>query len=207
MADPEVYGLDYDSAFLNSLGQATDAMSSCHIPAIHTLTAAQFKDLHSQHILSHPPDSVLFPFLHGIEGNNEAQNLFFATQGQHVQPVACDRNAFDGQRTHKATRTKAPKYRGMMWVICEDDLENPEKELRVLVHRPSNLSSYASSDHYDNDDSDSYFDDDDELDDDDDSSADSFGEPISPVSNPSYNKDSAGRPMHLDIQYSDVGDD
>ncbi|KAJ3932964.1 MAG: hypothetical protein NXY57DRAFT_893116 [Lentinula lateritia] len=166
-------------------------MSSRLAPAIHTLTVSQFKDLHYQHILSHPPDSVLFPFLHGIEGDNEAQNLFFATQGQ--QAVVYNRRDDNEQPIHpQVNRARVPKYRGMMWVICEDDLENPDKDLRILVHRPSNLSSYASSEHYD-DSSDSYFDDEDELDDNfDDSSSDSFV---------------SASQMDLDIQYNDGSDD
>ncbi|KAJ3888451.1 hypothetical protein GG344DRAFT_53569 [Lentinula edodes] len=166
-------------------------MSSRLAPAIHTLTVSQFKDLHYQHILSHPPDSVLFPFLHGIEGDNEAQNLFFATQGQ--QAVVYNRRDDNEQPIHpQVNRARVPKYRGMMWVICEDDLENPDKDLRILVHRPSNLSSYASSEHYD-DSSDSYFDDEDELDDNfDDSSSESFV---------------SASQMDLDIQYNDGSDD
>ncbi|KAJ4473196.1 hypothetical protein C8R41DRAFT_581669 [Lentinula lateritia] len=223
----EIYGLDYDKAFLDSLPTAghpvnnasslpssIDArgmMSSRLAPAIHTLTVSQFKDLHYQHILSHPPDSVLFPFLHGIEGDNEAQNLFFATQGQ--QAVVYNRRDDNEQPIHpQVNRARVPKYRGMMWVICEDDLENPDKDLRILVHRPSNLSSYASSEHYD-DSSDSYFDDEDELDDNfDDSSSDSFGELMSPDSTTTYTKEPVVRPvsasqMDLDIQYNDGSDD
>ncbi|KAJ3809725.1 hypothetical protein F5876DRAFT_43269 [Lentinula aff. lateritia] len=180
-------------------------------PAIHTLTVSQFKDLHYQHILSHPPDSVLFPFLHGIEGDNEAQNLFFATQGQHA--VIYNRRDDNEQPIHpQVNRAPVPKYRGMMWVICEDDLENPDKDLQILVHRPSNLSSYASSEHYE-DSSDSYFDDEDELDDTfDDSSSDSFGELMSPDSTTTYTKEPLVRPvspsqMDLDIQYNDGSGD
>ncbi|KAJ3755031.1 hypothetical protein EV360DRAFT_50528 [Lentinula raphanica] len=164
-----------------------DNTNSVSAPSIHTLSASQFKDLHYQHILSHPPDSILFPFLHGIEGDNDAQNLFFATQGQ--QAIFCNRH---DDNKHQVSRARVPRYRGMMWVICEDDLENPDKDLRVLVHRPSNLSSYASSEHYE-DSSDSYFDDEDELDDDyDDSSSESFA---------------SSTQMDLDIQYNDASDD
>ncbi|KIK66856.1 hypothetical protein GYMLUDRAFT_55499 [Collybiopsis luxurians FD-317 M1] len=193
----QVYGLNYGPDFLAALptiGQLDANSTSSR--AIHTLSASQFKDLHFNHILSHPPDSVLFPFLHGIEGTNQAQNLFFATQGQ--QAVYND----DKSSYPKVSRAKVPKYRGLMWVICEDDLDNPEKELRILVHQHSNLSE----EHYD-DSSDSYFDDEDEFEDDDDSSSsDSFGEPISPVSTTPY-PSAVGMDMDLDIQYNDSGDD
>ncbi|KAJ3977049.1 hypothetical protein EV361DRAFT_789086 [Lentinula raphanica] len=165
-----------------------DNTNSVSAPSIHTLSASQFKDLHYQHILSHPPDSILFPFLHGIEGDNDAQNLFFATQGQ--QAIFCNRH---DDNKHQVSRARVPRYRGMMWVICEDDLENPDKDLR--------------------DSSDSYFDDEDELDDDyDDLSSESFGEPVSPDSTTPFTKDPLVRPasstqMDLDIQYNDASDD
>ncbi|PPQ82298.1 hypothetical protein CVT24_001609, partial [Panaeolus cyanescens] len=46
---------------------------------IRTLTASQFCALQMDHTLAHPRDSVLFPFLHGLEGDNHAQNTFFAS--------------------------------------------------------------------------------------------------------------------------------
>ncbi|KAF5389148.1 hypothetical protein D9757_004964 [Collybiopsis confluens] len=193
----ELYGLNYGPDFLASLPTVghLDANSSPS-RSIHTLTATQFKDLHFNHILSHPPDSVLFPFLHGIEGDNQAQNLFFATQGQQAMLYNDNKAAYP-----PVNRAKAPKYRGLMWVICEDDLDNPEKELRILVHRDSVLSEEQYEDS-----SDSYFDDEDDLEDDDDSSSESFGEPLSPVSTTPY-PPAVGMDMELDIQYNDSGDD
>ena len=70
---------------------------------LHRLSPSQFSSLHLSHLLAHPPDHVLFPFLHGLEGKNHAQNLFFASNGQPVH---------------------APDYRGLVWVLCEDDLDH-----------------------------------------------------------------------------------
>ncbi|KAK7031151.1 tyrosine/serine/threonine protein phosphatase pps1 [Paramarasmius palmivorus] len=158
-----MHGLDYDNSFLESLPTPDDRS-----PDIHSLSSKQFDDLHNSHLLSHAPDSVLFPFLHGIEGDNEAQNLFFASQGEKT--LNGTPRSQPGRRSHAV---RLPKYRGLMWVVCEEDLENPEKDLRVLVHRPSNLG-------VDSDDlSESYFTDEDELedeDDDDDTSSESFSE-------------------------------
>lgn len=49
--------------------------------------------------MSHAPDHVLFPFLHGLEGSNAAQNMFFSS----IDDV--------------------PRYRGLMTVVCDDDLD------------------------------------------------------------------------------------
>lgn len=43
------------------------------------LFANQFIELHLRHTLAHPPDNVLFPFLHGLEGDNYAQSTLFAS--------------------------------------------------------------------------------------------------------------------------------
>lgn len=154
------HGLTYPQSFLDSLPVADD---------IPLLTAPLFSSLHYQHILSHPPDSVLFPFVHGIEGDNEAQNGFFA-------------NSYPTNTTGDGPRIPLPSYRGMMWVVCEDDLENPEKELRVLAH-PRSLSPSPSPspspDEWDDDESDE------SISEDEDhgasSGTSSYGDPVSPV--------------------------
>lgn len=78
---------------------------------LHTFSA-----MHLEHIVSHPPDDVLFPFLHGLEGDNAAQNAFFAGAGVRV-----------------------PKHRGLVWVVCEEDLKREParfgRSLSVLCRR------------------------------------------------------------------------
>lgn len=44
---------------------------------IRAMTAAQFDDLHRQYIELDVPHSVVFPFLHGVDGDNPAQCAFF----------------------------------------------------------------------------------------------------------------------------------
>ncbi|KAK0485049.1 hypothetical protein IW261DRAFT_1460251 [Armillaria novae-zelandiae] len=89
-----VHGLDYSESFLMSL--PTVPASSSPIPL---LTPEQLADLHHSHLVSHAPDNVLFPFLHGLEGSNPAQNMFFSSSDD------------------------VPRYRGLMTVVCEDDLD------------------------------------------------------------------------------------
>lgn len=101
-ADPATpHGLDYPATFLDSL-PALRPRSEPH-PPIRALTASQFSDLHFAHLTSHAPDHVLFPFLHGLEGDNEQQNAFFASS---------------------RPKGDVPRYRGLVWVACDDDEED-----------------------------------------------------------------------------------
>ncbi|CAK5273377.1 unnamed protein product [Mycena citricolor] len=108
---------------------------------LNLLTPTQFAKLHTTHLLSHPPDTLLFPFLHGLEGCNEAQNGFFrATAGKG-----------------------APRYRGLVWVCVDDD--SAEEDMVVRGGSQSELRGGpdAWDDEMDEDD-----DDDDEFTDDED---------------------------------------
>jgi len=138
------HGLHYPDALLDSL----QILSQQSTSPIRALPPSTFTSLHLNHILAHPPDNVLFPFLHGLEGDNEAQNLFFAN------------NASPSPPRHLATtpsKNKVPKYRGLVWVVCEDDLDGGADAL--LGRRSS---------HVFDDDDDELDDEDDEDDDDDD---------------------------------------
>lgn len=120
---------------------------------IHSLDSATFAQLHLQHILSHPPDNILFPFLHGLEGDNHAQNAFFATSNS-PHPVQHRHHHYHSQELSSHITPKIPKYRGLVWVVCEEDLEQAGDvvSLRILRRKPvpfpfekSSSSSYSES--------------------------------------------------------------
>lgn len=120
---------------------------------IHSLDSATFAQLHLQHILSHPPDNILFPFLHGLEGDNHAQNAFFATSNS-AHPVQHRHHHYHSQELSSHITPKIPKYRGLVWVVCEEDLEQAGDvvSLRILRRKPvpfpfekSSSSSYSES--------------------------------------------------------------
>lgn len=92
------HGLDYETAFLDSL----PTVPSCDptSPPIPVLSTDKLAELHLRHITSHAPDHVVFPFLHGVEGTNAAQNMFFSSADA------------------------VPRYRGLMYVVCEDELDD-----------------------------------------------------------------------------------
>ncbi|GJJ08333.1 hypothetical protein Clacol_002544 [Clathrus columnatus] len=105
-----VAGLAYSQRFLDSLPILLPRPAP-HAP-IRAITAHHFAKIRHKHITSDVPDNVLFPFLHGLEGDNHAQNHFFSKNGLPV-PV--------------------PAYRGLIWVLCDDDddllpLNNEEDE-------------------------------------------------------------------------------
>ncbi|TFY80357.1 hypothetical protein EWM64_g3653, partial [Hericium alpestre] len=107
-APPPVHGLDYDPSFLSSLPTLLPRPAP-HTP-IRALSAAQFAKLHLQSLLSHAPDTTLFPFLHGVEGDNEQQNAFFA--------AAAGRAA-----------VQIPRFRGLIWVACDEEgMPEPQRD-------------------------------------------------------------------------------
>jgi dual specificity MAP kinase phosphatase len=104
VSDESLHGLVYPPNFLSSL-QVLLPRPPPHQP-IRSLSAKQFAQIHLQSLLSHAPDSALFPFLHGLEGDNEAQIQFFSSYGR------------------VSRRSILPNYRGLIWVACDD--EHPE---------------------------------------------------------------------------------
>jgi dual specificity MAP kinase phosphatase len=97
--DNAIHGLNYPPDFLSSLPVLLPRPHP-HTP-IRALSAPQFATIHHTATNSHAPDHVLFPFLHGLEGDNLQQNAFFSvTPDNPVIP---------------------PRFRGLIWVACEDD--------------------------------------------------------------------------------------
>ncbi|KZT68001.1 hypothetical protein DAEQUDRAFT_371078 [Daedalea quercina L-15889] len=98
--DPShVHGLPYAPGFLDAL-PVLQTRPTPHQP-IRALSAAQFSRVHLDYVTTHAPDGVLFPFIHGLEGDNDQQNAFFAASPQ----------------AHAV-----PRFRGLIWVACDDDV-------------------------------------------------------------------------------------
>ncbi|KAI5118131.1 hypothetical protein M0805_001730 [Coniferiporia weirii] len=100
---------------------------------IRAIDSDAFVDLHLAHLTSDVPDSVLFPFLHGLEGDNHQQNSFFAassgldlgTRRTPADPNACERSR-EGHPAYTSRGgspnvVKIPQYRGLVWVACDED--------------------------------------------------------------------------------------
>ncbi|KAJ7224861.1 hypothetical protein B0H12DRAFT_1149856 [Mycena haematopus] len=85
------------------------------VPAARIISGKDFADMHLRHSLAHAPDGVLFPFLHGLEGDNQAQNMFFNANA----------NAREGRHA------RVPRFRGLVWVVAEEDaVATPEVRAR-----------------------------------------------------------------------------
>ncbi|KAJ6620046.1 hypothetical protein B0H10DRAFT_2023414 [Mycena sp. CBHHK59/15] len=125
MDDDNAHGLAYPDGMLDAL-----PAHPAH-PQVRVLKSAQFAALHAAHILAHPPDGVLFPFLHGLEGDNHAQNTFFAAP----------------------TRRHPPRFRGLVWVVCDDDLDGTQP-LPVAVASSSSSSEEDDDEEFSDEDDD-----------------------------------------------------
>ena len=136
----DVHGLAYSPDFLDSLptlslqpqlasssasasptASKQDALAPGVSPAfqhtpIRRLTAPQFSSIHLKYVTTHAPDHVLFPFLHGLEGDNEAQNQFFASSGTVCLPANYE-NPETGTVPYVP---QVPNYRGLVWVATDD---------------------------------------------------------------------------------------
>ena len=152
-----MHGLVYPPNLLDSL-PILDA-------DIHSLDSTTFAQLHLQHILSHPPDNILFPFLHGLEGDNHAQNAFFATSNS-AHPVQHRHHHYHSQELSTHITPKIPKYRGLVWVVCEEDLEQAGDVVSLRILRRKSvvlpLEKIGSSSCSESDEEDEEFDDEDE---------------------------------------------
>ena len=101
------YGLVHPPNFTEGL-TVLQKRPAPHTP-IYAISAKQYAQLVEKYSLADVDDSVLFPFLHGLEGDNVAQNLFFS----HSRV-----------RDGLPTQVQAPRYRGLMSIACpvdEDD--------------------------------------------------------------------------------------
>jgi dual specificity MAP kinase phosphatase len=95
------HGLSYSHDFLTSLPVLIPRPDP-HTP-VRALSAQQFDDLHARSTTTHAPDNAIFPFLHGLEGSNAAQNSFFAADA-----------------TDSHGRLRLPRFRGLIWVSADD---------------------------------------------------------------------------------------
>ncbi|KAJ6512572.1 hypothetical protein C8R45DRAFT_1087724 [Mycena sanguinolenta] len=86
------------------------------VPKASLISAPAFAAMHLQHTLAHAPDGVLFPFLHGFEGENEAQNMFFA--GSH-SPSNVNSHGRE-QREREAMVARVSRFEAW-WVVAEED--------------------------------------------------------------------------------------
>jgi dual specificity MAP kinase phosphatase len=112
----EPTGLHYPPGFLSSLPILLSRPEP--FAPIRALTAAQFAEIHRLHALADDDqlgDSVLFPFLHGLEGNNVSQNAFFANAGRAVVPM------YSHPLLPPVNPTvKVPGFRGLIWVRADE---------------------------------------------------------------------------------------
>lgn len=84
------------------------------------MSAAQFADLHHQYVSLDVPHHVVFPFLHGVDGQNAAQNTFFRAP-----------------RTGQPT----PNYRGLTVVRADMPTAEQASSMHVFERYSDRLAS------------------------------------------------------------------
>lgn len=140
--DPSnVYGLDYPPSLVEKLGKIKAATTQ----PIHILPTQEFADLHLKNTLAHAPDTLLFPFLHGLEGDNYAQILFFKT-GAVTSTSASSSMAMETEERERpeVRRAKPPRYRGLLIVGCSDDMEDESDEAALNGREEDDVEGYTS---------------------------------------------------------------
>ncbi|CCA74119.1 related to protein tyrosine phosphatase PPS1 [Serendipita indica DSM 11827] len=145
-ANAEPAGLKYPPRFLSSLPILLPRPAP--FAPIRALTAAQFAEIHTLYSLADEDllgDSTLFPFLHGIEGNNLSQNTFFANASRGLLPAYAQHPLLPPVNP----TPKVPEYRGLIWVRA-DDLDGPGHASPGLVVGRDDFEMHDSS-HFDED--------------------------------------------------------
>jgi hypothetical protein len=218
--EDDVHGLQYPPQFLDSLPVLHPPVSSYTSPVssrpsspspqsphtpqaqrkpkvgpapIRGVSAVQLAEMHERYMTTHAPDSVIFPFLHGLEGDNDAQNAFFVGTSAMTSSSAETDHEQRGQGGGRVgaqvkvnVRARVPRFRGLVWVASdEDDVEEYEKNLKMQqrlrakqnapqtgtaadARQPSQGGSEDDEDDYLDDDLDDSLDDDDLEDEDED---------------------------------------
>lgn len=93
-------------------------------PPIRGMTIEQFSELHARYNSLDVPHSVVFPFLHGVDGSNLAQNIFFKA------PLM-------GQAT--------PNYRGLTVVRADMPTLRQQQQQQQRFHSSSSASKFAGN--------------------------------------------------------------
>ncbi|KAL4075061.1 hypothetical protein V8B97DRAFT_1949258 [Scleroderma yunnanense] len=113
--------------------------SSSICAPIPLLPLTEFSRMHLEHATAHPPDSVLFPFLHGLEGNNDAQCSFFASTPATVASAAAGLVQDSSGRV-----IRPPRYRGLVWVLCDEDVQGELPQICTAPTRWEDDLTYDS---------------------------------------------------------------
>ncbi|KAF1797793.1 hypothetical protein FB192DRAFT_1396101 [Mucor lusitanicus] len=95
----------------SSLFDIPDDLITLKQDNIYTTTARQFAAFHKRYLQFPLPNDMLFPWLHGVDGYSNQQNLFFGVR-----------------------RSMVPKYRGLMVIHCQDS-ETTSRLIETVLPR------------------------------------------------------------------------
>ncbi|GAN04697.1 hypothetical protein MAM1_0071c04161 [Mucor ambiguus] len=98
-----------DQANNGNLFEIPDNLITLKQDNIYTTTARQFATFYKRYLQFPLPNDILFPWLHGVDGLSNQQNLFFGVR-----------------------RSMVPRYRGLMVIHCQD-LETTSRLVETVV--------------------------------------------------------------------------
>lgn len=123
-------------------------------PAIRAMTAAQYNELHERYINLDVPSSAVFPFLHGVDGDNQQQNMFFgappdgmpAPNYRGLTIVRADMPSLDQQGAgHSRRRNKRASSSASLLSELATMSESRSRADSLATTASSSAHSYSSS--------------------------------------------------------------
>ncbi|KAH6913456.1 hypothetical protein BKA70DRAFT_1218396 [Coprinopsis sp. MPI-PUGE-AT-0042] len=163
-----VYGLDYTPSLLESLVSVPNTNDASKVPSASAAldsdpaaTKANLVDLGKPEASNHKEDASrirrTMSSSHSFMGWKERMTLrtLSLPMPNAVVNAQADSDVGAGAQqeggainatttTHQLLRPKVPQYRGLVWVVCEEDLKDDRVALSILRRKPLPTSSTNS---------------------------------------------------------------
>lgn len=91
-------------------------------PPVYAIDAVQLSRLHQKFVCTPLPSRSMFPWLHGVDGTNNAQNYFFGIEHHHYHTSThftrdgVDQDGNLPSQGPTPTRLPVPEHRGLMFI-------------------------------------------------------------------------------------------
>lgn len=94
-------------------------------PSVYAIDGVQLFRLHQKFVTTPLPSKAMFPWLHGVDGTNNAQNYFFGIEHHHYHTgTPFTRDAMDADGTLSSGPMEAklpvPEHRGLMFIHASE---------------------------------------------------------------------------------------
>lgn len=110
------------------------------LPPVRRMTAAQYADLQARYVALDVPHAVVFPFLHGVDGDNRSQNLFFGAPAEGMPTP--------NYRGLTLVRADMPRSGECLWASGHDDFSDScssSEDIDVPAPKRASVDSLSPS--------------------------------------------------------------